>query len=84
MNLLFRTSGSLHNLRASLTIFNSVRLSIVSPVLGMIFTAGAGVADVTGAVFQHSNYYRSFYVPPFSFLLPLLRNVDVLVQSNNP
>ncbi len=52
MNLLFLTSGSPHNLRASLTIFNNVWLSIVSPVLGMIFTAGAGVADVTGAVFS--------------------------------
>ena len=52
MNLLFRTSGSPHNLRASLTIFNSVWLSIVSPVLEITFTAGDGVAEATGAVFS--------------------------------
>ncbi|AVJ68559.1 putative membrane protein (plasmid) [Escherichia coli] len=39
-------------MRASLTIFNNVWLSIVSPVLGMTFTAGVGVADVTGAGFS--------------------------------
>nr|AUS91530.1 hypothetical protein [Escherichia coli]AVX34227.1 Hypothetical protein [Klebsiella pneumoniae] len=38
-----------------MTIFNSVRLSIVSPVVGMTFTAGAGVAEATGAGFLTIN-----------------------------
>ncbi|MCV5715024.1 hypothetical protein OFN39_38055, partial [Escherichia coli] len=52
MKSLLRTGFSLHNFRASLTIFNNVWLSIVSPVLGMTFRAGAGVAEATGAGFS--------------------------------